>query len=86
MVPKPLSLQDAFIKKALEEKLLVTIFLVNGLKLKGTITEADSFSMLLSRGSLHLLVYKHVVASILPDVPVVLRGSDVVEKSTGRGR
>ena len=73
MIPKPPPLQDLFFRKLITEKLPVTVFLVNGLKLQGAITEIDSFSMLIVRGSAQLLIYKHVVATILPDAPLNLR-------------
>jgi host factor-I protein len=72
MVAKPPPLQDLFFQRLITEKLPVTVFLVNGLKLQGTITEIDNFSMIIVRGSTQLLIYKHVVATILPDAPLNL--------------
>ena len=69
MAPGP-SLQDVFLKRAIAEKLSVTVFLVNGLKLKGRIRAADSFSIVISRQEdRRLLVYKHAMATIVPDAP-----------------
>jgi RNA chaperone Hfq len=56
-------------------KLVVSVFLVNGLKLQGAITEIDDFSMLIVQGPVQLLVYKHVVATILPSAPIDFRGT-----------
>jgi RNA chaperone Hfq len=50
MLSKPPPLQHLFFRKLITEKLPVTVFLVNGLKLQGAITEIDSFSMLIVSG------------------------------------
>jgi host factor-I protein len=43
------NLQDAFLNHVRKQKIQVTIFLVNGVKLQGVITWFDSFSLLLRR-------------------------------------
>jgi host factor-I protein len=45
----------------------LTIFLVNGVKLQGTITWVDATSMLLSRDGHSQLVYKHAISTIMPN-------------------
>jgi RNA chaperone Hfq len=40
---------------------------VNGQKLQGKITGVDRFTMLLRRNSVEVLVYKHVIATVVPD-------------------
>ena len=72
MVARPVSLQELFFRKLIAEKIPVTMFLVNRLKLQGAITQIDSFSMVIVRGSTQLLVYKHAVATVVPDAPIKL--------------
>ena len=48
----------------------LTIFLVNGVKLQGSITWIDVNSMLLSRDGHSQLVYKHAISTIMPNSPV----------------
>ena len=51
MSDKSQNLQDKFLNKIRKDKMSVTVFLVNGVKLQGVITWFDNFSMLLRRDS-----------------------------------
>lgn len=64
------SLEASFLDHVCEQKLALTIFLVNGVKLQGTITWVDATSMLLSREGHSQLVYKHAISTIMPNNPV----------------
>lgn len=66
MAARSLSLQDHFLNSVRRAKLPVTIFLVKGVKLQGTITWFDSFSLLLRRDGASQLVYKHSISTIMP--------------------
>lgn len=66
MSDKSQNLQDSFLNNARKQKSSVTIFLVNGVKLQGTITWFDNFSVLLRREGNVQLVYKHAISTIMP--------------------
>jgi len=66
------NLQDTFLNHVRKEKVSVTIFLVNGVKLSGMITWFDSFSVLLRRDSQSQLVYKSAISTIMPSEPIHL--------------
>lgn len=51
---------------------LVTIFLINGVKLQGVITWFDNFCVLLRRDGQSQLVYKHAISTIMPGQPISL--------------
>ena len=71
------ALQDVFLNSVRRAKCQVTIFLVSGIKLQGTITSFDNFCILLSRDGAAQLVYKHAISTIMPAQNVVLyRKSD----------
>lgn len=72
MSEKNQNLQDRFLNKIRKDKVSVTVFLVNGVKLQGIITWFDNFSMLLRRDSHAQLVYKHAISTIMPASPVRL--------------
>ena len=72
MTEKPKSLQDTFLAHVRREKIPVTIFLVNGVKLQGLVTWFDNFSMLLRRDGHAQLVYKHAISTVMPSHPVQL--------------
>jgi len=72
--------QDVFLNKIRKEKMAVTVFLVNGVKLQGVVTWFDNFSMLLKRESHVQLVYKHAISTIMPGGPLDLYDGDDKEK------
>ena len=64
--PKNQNLQDIFLNHIRKNKLPVTVFLVNGVKLQGVITWFDNFSVLLRRDGHAQLVYKHAISTVMP--------------------
>jgi host factor-I protein len=83
MSDKSQNLQDKFLNKIRKEKMSVTVFLVNGVKLQGIITWFDNFSMLLRRDSHSQLIYKHAISTIMPAAPVRLQDDDGSEIEAG---
>jgi host factor-I protein len=71
-VEKSQNVQDVFLNHIRKNKVPVTIFLVNGVKLQGIITWFDNFSVLLRRDAHSQLVYKHAISTVMPTVPVHL--------------
>ncbi len=69
---KSQNLQDSFLNNVRKNKIPVTIFLVNGVKLQGVITWFDNFCLLLRRESQSQLVYKHAISTIMPGAPIQL--------------
>ena len=69
---KSQSVQDVFLNNIRKNKVPVTIFLVNGVKLQGIVTWFDNFSVLLRRDAHSQLVYKHAISTIMPASPVQL--------------
>ena len=61
----PVNIQDQFLNKVRREKLWLTIELLSGEKLYGTISGFDSFCILLKADG-DQLIYKHAVAAIIP--------------------
>lgn len=69
---KSQNVQDVFLNHIRKNKVPVTIFLVNGVKLQGIITWFDNFSLLLRRDSHSQLVYKHAISTVMPATPIQL--------------
>lgn len=69
------SLQDPFLNALRKERIPVSIFLVNGIKLQGQIESFDQFVILL-RNSVNQLVYKHAISTIVPARSVRLPRGD----------
>lgn len=59
------SLQDPFLNTLRKEKISVSIYLVNGIKLQGHIESFDQFVVLL-KNSVSQMVYKHAISTIVP--------------------
>jgi host factor-I protein len=59
------SLQDPFLIALRRERIPVTIFLVNGIRLQGEIEAFDQFMVLL-RNSATQVVYKHAISTVVP--------------------
>ena len=59
------SLQDPYLNTLRKEKVGVSIYLVNGIKLQGTIESFDQFVILL-KNTVSQMVYKHAISTIVP--------------------
>src|SRR3569833_330345 len=66
------NLQDTFLNHVRKNKIPLTIFLVNGVKLQGVVTWFDNFCVLLRRDGHSQLVYKHAISTIMPGRPIQL--------------
>jgi host factor-I protein len=67
-------LQDVFLAAAARESERMTLFLINGVMLQGSVTGFDQFSLVLERGSQIQLVYKHAISTLQPAHPLNLGG------------
>ncbi len=72
MAERTQNLQDAFLNHVRKNKISLTIFLVNGVKLTGVVTWFDNFCVLLRRDGHSQLVYKHAISTIMPNEPMNL--------------
>ena len=62
---KAQSLQDPFLNALRRERIPVSIYLVNGIKLQGTVESFDQFVVLL-RNTVSQMVYKHAISTVVP--------------------
>ncbi|CCK09920.1 RNA-binding protein Hfq [Cronobacter sakazakii 680] len=63
------SLQDPFLNALRRERVPVSIYLVNGIKLQGQIESFDQFVILL-KNTVSQMVYKHAILTVVPSRPV----------------
>ena len=62
-----LNLQDLFLNNARKERIPVTIYLMNGVQVKGHVKGFDSYIILLEGDNRQQnMIYKHAVATIVP--------------------
>ena len=64
------NIQDSFLNSARKEKLVLTIYLLGGVKLSGRIRSFDKYCLVLETGSQEQMVFKHAISTL-----VVQRGS-----------
>lgn len=76
------SLQDPFLNVLRKEKIPVSIYLVNGIKLQGQVESFDQFAVLL-KNSVSQMVYKHAISTVVPSRAVKLSPAD--DPSSGPG-
>jgi host factor-I protein len=69
------TLQDPFLNLLRKEKIPVSVYLVNGIKLQGSIDSFDQFVILL-KNSVNQMVYKHAISTIVPTRNVRLPAGD----------
>ena len=63
---KTQNLQEGFLNRARTERVGVTVFLVNGFQMRGTIRGFDSFVVLLESEGKQQVIYKHAISTIVP--------------------
>ena len=70
------NLQDIFLAAARRGEIPLTVFLVNGFQMRGTITGFDAFTVVLAADGKQNLIYKHAISTIVPIRPVELREAE----------
>ena len=60
------NLQDSILSEVKKDKVPVTLFLMNGFQLRGTITGFDSFVVVLVTDGKQQMIYKHAISTLAP--------------------
>lgn len=61
-----INLQDAFLNQCRKDNVPLTIYLVNGFQLKGTVRGFDNFTVIMEFEGKQQMVYKHAISTITP--------------------
>ncbi len=67
------NLQDAFLTKARRQGIALTVFLVNGFQMRGTVRGFDPFVVILDSEGKQQMLYKHAISTIAPAQSIDLR-------------
>ena len=67
---QPLTLQDAILNEVITDKVPVTLFLMNGFQLRGTVTGFDGFVVVLVSDGKQQMIYKHAISTLAPIRPL----------------
>lgn len=65
-----MNLQDAILKELRREKVPVTLFLMNGFQLRGTVSGYDNFVVVLVTDGKQQMIYKHAISTLAPIKPL----------------
>lgn len=79
---KGTALQDPFLNILRKERIPVSIYLVNGIKLQGQVESFDQFVVLL-KNSVSQMIYKHAISTIVPSKSVKIPYDDGSESAEG---
>ncbi len=76
------TLQDPYLNALRKERIPVSIYLVNGIKLQGQVESFDQFVVLL-KNTVSQMVYKHAISTVVPsrNVRIPLAGPEGEEDS-----
>lgn len=75
---KSVNLQDMYLNQLRKNSIFLTVFLLNGFQLKGTVKSFDNFTVLLeSEGKQHL-IFKHAISTFSPSKSVELTDQEEV--------
>ena len=72
MQNKTNNLQDLFLLRVKRDRVPVTMFLMNGFQMRGTIVGFDPFVVILDSEGRQQVIYKHAISTIAPTRPVPL--------------
>ena len=67
---QPLTLQDAILNEVITDKVPVTLFLMNGFQLRGTVTGFDGFVVVLVSDGKQQMIYKRAISTLAPIRPL----------------
>jgi host factor-I protein len=59
------NIQEAFLNNARKEKILLTIYLMSGVKLSGRIKSFDKYSVVLETNNQEQLIFKHAISTVV---------------------
>lgn len=69
---KSVNLQDMYLNQLRKNSVFVTVFLLNGFQLKGTIKSFDNFTILLEADGKQNLIFKHAISTFSPSKAIEL--------------
>jgi len=70
------NLQDIFLNYTRKNKIEITIFLVNGVPIKGRVLSFDNFTILIDVDKKQNLIYKHAISTMVPSKAIPFREDD----------
>ncbi len=76
---KAVNLQDLYLNQLRKDRTPVTIYLTNGVRLKGVVKGFDPYVVLLKESTVSM-VYKHAISTIVPEGKMSLNIQEAIEE------
>lgn len=67
---RTINIQDGFLNQLRRDNVPVTIYLVNGVQIKGCIKSFDNFTVMIESDGRQMMVYKHALSTIAPNLSI----------------
>lgn len=73
---KSINLQELFLNSSRKEKMPITVFLTNGVQLKGVVKGFDNYVVILESEGKSSMIYKHAISTIIPSRNIAIFSND----------
>ncbi len=70
------NIQDFILNAVRKDKLNITVYLSNGVPIKGRVISFDNFTIIIENEGRQSMIYKHAVTTITPERPIRLNVSE----------
>ncbi|MBZ5575727.1 MAG: RNA chaperone Hfq [Acidobacteriia bacterium] len=64
------NIQDSFLNNARKDKIVITLYLMSGVKLSGRIKSFDKYSLVLETNNQEQLIFKHAISTVVTQKPM----------------
>ena len=71
-----INLQELFLNSSRKEKMPITVFLTNGVQLKGIVKGFDTYVVILDCDGKSNMIYKHAISTIIPSKNIPIFSND----------
>lgn len=61
------NIQDFILNQVRKEKLTITVYLSNGVPIKGRVTSFDNFTIIIENDGRQSMIYKHAITTVTPE-------------------
>lgn len=78
------NIQDHILNSARKDRIDLTVYLLNGVPLKGKVISFDNFTFILENDGKQQLVYKHAVSTIIPSKSIKLQNPNLDERGNSK--
>lgn len=70
------NIQDFILNHVRKEKMMITVYLSNGVPIKGKVISFDNFTIIIELDNRQSMIYKHAITTITPEKPIRLHNPD----------